>query len=1128
MQYDVNEFIETVRILNFDEDESTTTPIDIIVKSNPKSFMVSDADEEFIILLQFKQAIDIYSIQIYSSAKCIDHNDMDVSEPKKVHIFHLKNLNVNFDDIKQKKPNKSMDCSTKKLAKGQKIKLQQTPENAIKDIHIWNGTFKKTQYLAIYVESNQGNTEKTLINHIKLQFKTTTVTAHISPAKLAEEKDFSEKRIIKHQQAKPIISNKHGGGEPPKMSRVKMLQLHLAKLRRTHVVDVIKQSNHYKIIIEGPTNSPYHDRKYILDMRVTGSYPNWPPEFKFETSIYHKDINNKGDINEHYLFHDYDWRNSYSLSLFITRIETLLYTPDPSGCFHCKTYCNDPKHILFVTNRTLYDKNARCSDPSKLEEKLRKFKSNIGKDPTWIKLQQQWMEINHDLTVNGVSNRCTSCTCAGELQYCYCVRRISWVLMAYQVWHSQLISRETRTNESAITNQALHNWMFHDLIHHGLCPQYTITTILNDYSHCLKYHGGDKLESLYRFVSQTLSGMCVIQQCFMIRRNNRCREQDNTLMYECFEAEDMMVIKCLDKIHSALCHQFDTFRLTQAESEQIAALAMEVELNGCYYDGRFKKINELLTRKTDLIRLRTKKSKFVTRLSNTTLEDDEKKHDPAEGTSTCLKYPVYKFGKLFSYWPGIHGIENTGPSIAMEFGEWFPAQYIESKYQNLKDELVNNRLCTINIKAWLNNARKARLYMTCELIKQTRANNPIGAYINIINGEYNMSIAHVLSIMFYCHYDTLQGIFSSTFRRKDGESLVDWYKRHSEYAIWSRHITETVQLFGQEAVHVWGGGKPVEFYHGIDSAMMFDDISVSFYCPTSVTTSSEIASSFSTNGMVLTLRTGPQNLTSYNGNLFDCRFLSDFNEEERLFVQEFNTLCIVSIRDHRAEHCGQIYTPFIKAMRILLEVLNGGYGGYHGDFFADELWQDGDEIRNLKLLRKLICHYKENYSLQDPINPKWAYPIQLFHHTLNKQDSVVVANKFLMDEKYTKVLKCITTVQDENNLNWCIYVHAFIKMCPHIKTFVIRGWNQEHGDGNQFCLEYNKELIQSVLEFSESFDIPDVNISIVIRNYSTASARNIQADLRKFNLNSHWKAHVSTIGALREKGITLRSSKSVN
>eukprot|EP01083_Nonionella_stella_P039194 106605_1 len=85
---------------------------------------------------------------------------MDVSEPKNVHIFHLSDINLDFNDIRQIKPNKSIHCSTKKMTKGQMIKLSQKAALQLK--------FKHTKYLGIYVESNQRNTDKTLINCIKL------------------------------------------------------------------------------------------------------------------------------------------------------------------------------------------------------------------------------------------------------------------------------------------------------------------------------------------------------------------------------------------------------------------------------------------------------------------------------------------------------------------------------------------------------------------------------------------------------------------------------------------------------------------------------------------------------------------------------------------------------------------------------------------------------------------------------------------------------------------------------------------------------------------------------------------------------------------------------------------------
>eukprot|EP01083_Nonionella_stella_P243126 847483_1 len=186
MQRDVDHHIDSLLILNFDEDESTTTPIDIFVQSNPMPFryIVSDVDEELLILLEFKPAIDLCSIQLYASTEGIDHGGMDVSEPKNVHIFHLSHLNVNFNDILQIKPNKSIHCSTKKMAKGQKIKLSQKAALKLK--------FKHTKYLAIYVESNQRNTEKTLINRIKLHSKPAITHPKLTLSRQAQKVSASD------------------------------------------------------------------------------------------------------------------------------------------------------------------------------------------------------------------------------------------------------------------------------------------------------------------------------------------------------------------------------------------------------------------------------------------------------------------------------------------------------------------------------------------------------------------------------------------------------------------------------------------------------------------------------------------------------------------------------------------------------------------------------------------------------------------------------------------------------------------------------------------------------------------------------------------------------------------------
>eukprot|EP01084_Bolivina_argentea_P121906 216053_1 len=84
-----------------------------------------------------------------------------MSQPKEINIYILNNLNINFDDLSSIKPDIITNCKTKKLEKGQKINLQKTSKNAIK--------FGKIKYLAIYIKSNQNNTENTFINGISFE-----------------------------------------------------------------------------------------------------------------------------------------------------------------------------------------------------------------------------------------------------------------------------------------------------------------------------------------------------------------------------------------------------------------------------------------------------------------------------------------------------------------------------------------------------------------------------------------------------------------------------------------------------------------------------------------------------------------------------------------------------------------------------------------------------------------------------------------------------------------------------------------------------------------------------------------------------------------------------------------------
>ena len=161
---DLSKTIRSVQILNVNHDVSTISADDLLLCNpdpNPRSFIVSDADEELLIMMKFNDFIDIQSIKMYALPLDDVMDIEDASAPKQIHIYKLSNLNHDFEDIKKLKPHKSMVCSSKKLSKGQTVNLR---KNISKPL-----AFQKVKYLAIFIESNQNDTEYTYLYGISLK-----------------------------------------------------------------------------------------------------------------------------------------------------------------------------------------------------------------------------------------------------------------------------------------------------------------------------------------------------------------------------------------------------------------------------------------------------------------------------------------------------------------------------------------------------------------------------------------------------------------------------------------------------------------------------------------------------------------------------------------------------------------------------------------------------------------------------------------------------------------------------------------------------------------------------------------------------------------------------------------------
>eukprot|EP01084_Bolivina_argentea_P000772 1421_1 len=154
-----SETIDSINILNVDEYKSTISSTELTSHNtvDDSLFIVSDVDEELLILISFKHIFDLKSIQICSLLET-HHVDEQWSGPKKIHVYKTKHINLNFEDIRSMKPNLTINCDPYKLTQGENIDLQNCSKNAV--------AFKSTKYLAIYIASNQKGTENTFINKI--------------------------------------------------------------------------------------------------------------------------------------------------------------------------------------------------------------------------------------------------------------------------------------------------------------------------------------------------------------------------------------------------------------------------------------------------------------------------------------------------------------------------------------------------------------------------------------------------------------------------------------------------------------------------------------------------------------------------------------------------------------------------------------------------------------------------------------------------------------------------------------------------------------------------------------------------------------------------------------------------
>ena len=267
--------------------------------------------------------------------------------------------------------------------------------------------------------------------------------------------------------------------------------------------------------------------------------------------------------------------------------------------------------------------------------------------------------------------------------------------------------------------------------------------------------------------------------------------------------------------------------------------------------------------------------------------------------------------------------------------EWF----VPKKFENLKQEILENKFCTLSIEQWdglyidaqtISESNKATEYLSYDALGDN------GNYEALIEKygiyEYTpIKINHICSILLYSNYYQLQQILISTFRRNRNESKQDYILRQSQFANWTRYLHESCKVFGKMITD-----KDI-FYYSInsDSIDFGKSLCVSYNVPISMTRDLFVAQSyfeFDDNainnddkvGMLLSI----SKQIDFNAYYIDCGWCSDFPaEQEVLVLSIYPNLARIQSMVHISYKNNEIlynnYQFYMSAISDLQRMCNG-------------------------------------------------------------------------------------------------------------------------------------------------------------------------------------------------------------
>eukprot|EP01084_Bolivina_argentea_P256127 431114_1 len=436
----------------------------------------------------------------------------------------------------------------------------------------------------------------------------------------------------------------------------------------------------------------------------------------------------------------------------------------------------------------------------------------------------------------------SACNCS-SIDECNSLQRILMMLNKYHQW----IYHETDKDKNGMNNVL------------NKSPSYSTKHIINDYQHIK--------EKEYNMSMNKILCPHSISNCIPLNRHKRDNYKNYTQQYYTNDVKEIITQKLLDQIHLCLYHPISS---NKKRNQQIThRFCTDTKHESLHQNQPNKEpIQEIQIDKTE-----ENKYDHDTIINDENVEEEEEnKVAEIQQTINPAQESAYSFGQQFFYWK------------YYKDHKWF----ITPKYKNLQEELLQNNMYKMEKIIWDEECQNATDKLQCDdKVKALRSNNVFHDKYDIPE-NIEISMNHLLSILFYCNTDELQRIFSSTYRifENINESDDDFKGRHSNYFHFGKLLREVVDVFGMVLVD-----DELTLYHGINHPLYFDKMRAKFYCPTSTSKNRVIAAEFAgDNGMILEFGKYER-----NAFYFDCFVSSYARESEYLFIGGYAAIKIKNI-----------------------------------------------------------------------------------------------------------------------------------------------------------------------------------------------------------------------------------------